>query len=502
MSMLRSLGAALCPREVYCPPSGPIRSWFTPEYRKMGWDRHWYEENLDVLQEIIYNEFQANPVPGVNRHVVGAALIDKNEGEPKVAERGFPGTTTKLNARTSFQLKFDVRRTHYREERYNMVYTTNSDLFLRKFLYVDGYEYEDYAAFNNFVNSMYSEYGSPAFQNWLSLRDENEKILLLFGSGLRKMDPLRAIEHEIIVDLFDWALLKGLELARIRPMADSMTVHLDSYELRPHEKINKAMGYLADFVSYGSKTVPHMPQSTNWIGPGQFMLPCAVRDKRFARKWADKNINYINTLEHIEPEEWPATSNLLVSGGETKLPRDDQNKIMYYKFSFQSDAAHGQKVVGDKRRRIQYVRIPSNPLYQVELDPTHKRFLWLMGLLCSGTQMMKMGWKVDPFFNMVYPSNVTRIMPKDVYVDVYGETRIKGEPDAIPAPGAIDTTLPPDSRPAAPRAKPQDLTKAPAYTELEEAGAIPAEIQDSREKEKREIPTPEELNDKYEKESE
>ena len=496
-AQLRSLGAALAPRDVYVPPDGKIRSWFTPEFRKMAFDTKQYEEALDEIQDTIYNNFQRNPEAGINRHVVGAALLEKNEGNPKLADHGLPGMITKINKRTSFELKFDVRRTHYREERYNLVYTSPSDLFLRKFFYAEGYEYEDYVAFNNFINSMFSDYGAPAFQNWLTMQDINKRVLMMFGTGLRQMDPLKAIEQEIMTDLFDWALLKGIELARTTPMSDSVTVHLDSWELRPHEKIQKAMAYPADFVKYGTKTVPHLPQPTNWIGPGQFMMPCAVRHSRLKRGWRD----YENTLEHIIPEEWPNKVPLTVTGGTTRMP-PSEGKIQHFLFTFTSDAAHGEKIVGDKKRRLYYIRVPSNPLYMVKLPTDKKRFLWLMSLLCSGTQTMGMGFKVEPFFDMVYPSKVTRIHPDNLYIDGYGELRIKGEPDAIPGAGAVDLSKASMlNRPGAPSTKPKDLEHAPAFGEvIIETPEKAADIADDRGARKA-VPTHEELTKQYADES-
>lgn len=401
LALIRSISAALHPRTVYIPPKAVVRTWMAPDgYRYMGMDFKGFMENLDDMQQYIYDNYQANPPRGlsISLHAAGLSFVEKNDGQPKVRDKGFPGMTTKITQRTSIKYLLDVRQTKYNEERIMTLYTTPASAALRHFAFVDGYEPEDYAAWNAILHSMYSGYGSPSFENWLNARDINESIMLPLGTGIRRSDPLRGLNADFYTHMFDWALLFGLQLARAVPMSQTIDVRFDSNELRGYEKLQQFHANYVDMPNFGSKPDPHLIMPSNFIPDGAFALPCAVRAARHKEGWTD----YTNKWEWMEGYEYPNMKQASITGdSELNIPFEDHLTKTWYRLTFQSDAEYGRTIRGLSQRPLMYWRFPITPLMWDEQTEEDRKLNWILSLMCYGSQLLQNGYRVQPFFKLL-----------------------------------------------------------------------------------------------------
>jgi len=248
-------------------------------------------------------------------------------------EGGFPGETLQINTRTKIKYLRDMNPLKYRDERISVLYSTPAVATLRRFVGIPGMEYEDYAAINAVIQSMLSNYGNPTFNNWLTMRDVNTRIMDLFGTGIRKADPFKVIDDDFYADMFDWALTTGLQCARSVPSVEVVKLHLDSYELRSAQKLEFAIMNTYPLESYGSKSEPHFAMPSNVVPSGCFVLPVAVRKEMHpARKgWTDLT----NILEWMDKERWPETKAVSVSQGDIAVPFEEFMKTIFYRLQFQ-----------------------------------------------------------------------------------------------------------------------------------------------------------------------
>jgi hypothetical protein len=384
----------------------------------MGMDFKAFMESLDDYQQYIYDNYQANPPRGlqISLHAAGLSFVEKNEGKPKVRDKGFPGLITKITERTYLKYLLDVRQTKYNEERIMTLYTAPASTALRHFAYIEGYEPEDYAAWNSILHSMYSGYGSPSFENWLNARDINESILLSLGTGIRRSDPLRGLNADFYTHLFDWALLFGLQLARAVPMSQTIDIRFDSNELRGYEKLQQYHENYVDMPNFGSKPDPHLIMPSNFIPDGAFALPCAVRAARHKEGWID----YKNTWEWMEGYEYPNMKAANVAGdSELTIPFEEHLTKTWYRLTFQSDAEWGRTLRGLSKRPLMYWRFPIMPLIWDDQTDDDRKLNWILSLMCYGSQMPKNGYRVQPFFKLL-----KGVRGKvRIWVDTRGEAR-------------------------------------------------------------------------------
>jgi len=389
---------------------------------------------LNALREALTN-LKRLKVTDPKEITVGYHLLTTDDG--KLRAQKFAGSTLRLEGLEEYATLM------YREEDYNPAQRKQQALMegilavtLERWLEIEGYIYEDYAALAAVLIAEQNGTGDIKLTSPLDTSDVFMRYFDYVTDGHSLAHKLDPADKDSQADMLYW----GIEFGMI---VESGTVA----QLREATWIVSGRTHpakiFADFLLYepaqitdvGTNSQPYMPMASTDIG-SSFPMPGACRKEAHSKLVIQTQLNAIK----------PALEAQTVTMGRVAKTKEDM-KWHWYRYRIQEDG-YWTPIERFTRFLIQ-IAWPVWHLIPNNLTDKQRRQIWMIRKFETQGSTLKDGYKINPGLGFMAGPVATVRLNRRYELEIVSKTQTDTNPGSIqnPVPGALTTATPLENPP-------------------------------------------------------